>query len=273
MLLSGLTGTGKTLTVEAGRSAQLPYAWPQTNSDPAGSCRQPSETALQITTRSSRLVSCRHWQKPSGRIRISPALESHTAARWWVFICWPFTTRSLTIISEADSLLSKRTLEGGVRNEVVSVMLRQLEYYSGILFMTTNLFDNIDHAVRSRVRLHIEYRALSATHRMTLWKTFLRQSPIVSEKSSEEHGAELSVVLSEENWKGLASWKLNGREIENVVKNVRMWCATKAYTVTLSRLEKLIPLTAPFAKREVDDSFSMLQDQTRKRARIASDGQ
>ena len=177
------------------------------------------------------------------------------------------------ITPEADSLLSKRTLEGGVRNEVVSVMLRQLEYYRGILFMTTNLFDNIDHAVRSRVRLHIEYRALSATHRMTLWKTFLRQSPIVSETSPEEHGAELSVVLSEENWKGLASWKLNGREIENVVKNVRMWCATKAYTVTLSRLEKLIPLTAPFAKREVDDSFSMLQDQTRKRARIASDGQ
>jgi hypothetical protein len=56
---------------------------------------------------------------------------------------------------EADSLLSKRSLEGGVRNEVVSVMLRQLEYYRGILFLTTNLFDNTNNAVRSRIRLHI----------------------------------------------------------------------------------------------------------------------
>jgi hypothetical protein len=79
------------------------------------------------------------------------------------------------------------------------------------------------------------------------------------------------VVLSEEDWRRLAKWKVNGREIENVVKNARVWCGARAHTVTLGRLEKLIPLTAPLAEEEMEDSSSESQAQSRKRARIDLD--
>ena len=181
------------------------------------------------------------------------------------------------ICSEADSLLSKRSLEGGARNELVSVMLRHLEYYKGIMFMTTNLFDNIDHAVRSRVRIHIQYHALSARHRLSLWKTFLAQSRIAPETASPDRVKKLSLDLSKMDWQQLAAWKLNGREIENVAKNATMWCGARDYSITLGRLEKLIPLTTPFAEKETVDSLSEpelesgSQSQPRKRPRTATE--
>lgn len=174
---------------------------------------------------------------------------------------------------EADSLLSKRSLEGGVRNEVVATMLRHLEYYRGIMFMTTNLFDDIDHAVRSRVRIHIQYNALSAQHRLSLWKTFLAPSRLVSKPSFADPVKNLSLDLSEKDWEQLAAWKVNGREIENIAKNAIMWCGARNYIITVDRLEKLIPLTTPFAAMETGDleSASELDSQSRprKRARTA----
>lgn len=181
---------------------------------------------------------------------------------------------------EADSLLSKRSLEGGARNEVVSVMLRHLEYHKGIMFMTTNLFDNIDHAVRSRVRIHIQYHALPAQHRLSLWKTFLSQSRIDPTTPSSDRVGKPPLDLSEKDWEQLAAWKLNGREIENIAKNAIMWCEARDYTITVARLVKLIPLTTPFAEKETFDSSeaeaeleteSASQSQSRKRARIAGD--
>ncbi|TPX64372.1 hypothetical protein SpCBS45565_g05920 [Spizellomyces sp. 'palustris'] len=45
---------------------------------------------------------------------------------------------ALTIIDEADVFLEKRSTSDVVRNAIVCVMLRLLEYHQGILFLTTN---------------------------------------------------------------------------------------------------------------------------------------
>jgi len=181
--------------------------------------------------------------------------------------------RATNVNPEADSLLSKRSLQGGARNEVVAVMLRHLEYYRGIMFMTTNLFDDIDHAVRSRVRIHIQYNALSTQHRLSLWKMFLAPSKLASKTSFAGQVDNLSLDLSKQDWEQLAAWKLNGREIENIAKNAIMWCGARTYIITVDRLEKLIPLTTPFAEKETCEleSASDLdsQSQPRKRARTA----
>jgi hypothetical protein len=171
-------------------------------------------------------------------------------------------------------------LAGGVRNEVVAVMLRHLEYYRGIMFMTTNLFDDIDHAVRSRVRIHIQYHALATRHRLSLWKTFLAPSKLklaantaFAEQQGENENLLLLLQLSDEDWEQLAAWKLNGREIENIAKNAIMWCGARNYNITLGRLEKLVPLTTPFAEKETGGDLEsaaaelVSQSQPRKRAR------
>lgn len=53
------------------------------------------------------------------------------------------TWRAVLLIDEADVFLEKRTLTDVHRNALVSVFLRLLEYYEGILFLTTNRVNTV----------------------------------------------------------------------------------------------------------------------------------
>lgn len=45
---------------------------------------------------------------------------------------------AILLLDEADVFLEKRTMNDVHRNALVSIFLRQLEYFQGILFLTTN---------------------------------------------------------------------------------------------------------------------------------------
>lgn len=45
---------------------------------------------------------------------------------------------AILLLDEADVFLEKRNLHEISRNALVSIFLRQLEYFQGILFLTTN---------------------------------------------------------------------------------------------------------------------------------------
>lgn len=48
------------------------------------------------------------------------------------------TWGAILLLDEADVFLEKRNMQDIHRNALVSVFLRQLEYFQGILFLTTN---------------------------------------------------------------------------------------------------------------------------------------
>lgn len=45
---------------------------------------------------------------------------------------------AILLLDEADVFLEKRNMQDIHRNALVSIFLRQLEYFQGILFLTTN---------------------------------------------------------------------------------------------------------------------------------------
>ncbi|OCK88233.1 uncharacterized protein K441DRAFT_589725, partial [Cenococcum geophilum 1.58] len=47
------------------------------------------------------------------------------------------------------------------RNALVCIFLRKLEYYKGILFLTTNRVKTIDEAIASRIHLVFRYSSLN----------------------------------------------------------------------------------------------------------------
>jgi len=57
---------------------------------------------------------------------------------------------ALVLIDEADVFLEKRSTSDVLRNAMVCVMLRLLEYHQGILFLTTNRVTEFDPAFESR---------------------------------------------------------------------------------------------------------------------------
>jgi hypothetical protein len=57
--------------------------------------------------------------------------------------------KAVVLLDEADVFLSQRREINVERNALVSIFLRQLEYYQGIMFLTTNLVSQCDAAFES----------------------------------------------------------------------------------------------------------------------------
>ena len=65
--------------------------------------------------------------------------------------------------------LQRRNKTDLQRNSIVSVFLRVLEYYSGILFLTTNRIGTIDPAFKSRIHMSLNYPRLSQKITKEIW--------------------------------------------------------------------------------------------------------
>ena len=60
---------------------------------------------------------------------------------------------AVLLLDEADVFLEKRSIHDIHRNALVSIFLRLLEYFQGILFLTTNRVETFDDAFQSRMLL------------------------------------------------------------------------------------------------------------------------
>lgn len=67
---------------------------------------------------------------------------------------------SILLLDEADVFLARRNPQDFKRNGLVAVFLRVLEYYAGILFLTTNRIGDFDEAFSSRIHISLHYPAL-----------------------------------------------------------------------------------------------------------------
>ena len=109
------------------------------------------------------------------------------------------TWRAVLLIDEADVFLERRSLHDIHRNAMVSVFLRVLEYYSGILFLTTNRVTTFDDAFKSRIHIPIRYTDLTVDSRRQIWRNFCRLVPG-------------GVDIDEKGLSTLADTDLNGRQ-------------------------------------------------------------
>jgi len=115
---------------------------------------------------------------------------------------------AIVLLDEADVLLEKRSASGSLeRNAMVSVMLRLVEYFRGVLFLTSNRINSLDPAFQTRITLALRYENLDKAARAQVWKNILVSSghgPLVA-------GGSIDVSK-------LAESELNGREIKNSIR-------------------------------------------------------
>jgi hypothetical protein len=79
------------------------------------------------------------------------------------------------LLDEADIFLAQRNENDIARNAMVSVFLRVLEYYEGILFLTTNRVGVFDEAFKSRIHLPLYYPSLEWKYTKKIWHTHLQK--------------------------------------------------------------------------------------------------
>ena len=107
---------------------------------------------------------------------------------------------AILLLDEADVFLEERSLHELERNKLVSIFLRVLEYYEGIMFLTTNRVQTFDAAFQSRIHISIDYPELSIESRRTVWENFLRQHDIAQSAARDKPLKALaSAAKSQEN--------------------------------------------------------------------------
>jgi SpoVK/Ycf46/Vps4 family AAA+-type ATPase len=85
----------------------------------------------------------------------------------------------VVLLDEADVFLEARDEKGGdpKRNALVAVLLSALEYFSGIVFLTTNRLRSSDKAMKARVHLALGYTPPKNEVRRKIWSQCLGAIP------------------------------------------------------------------------------------------------
>ncbi|KAK8054212.1 P-loop containing nucleoside triphosphate hydrolase protein [Apiospora saccharicola] len=162
------------------------------------------------------------------------------------------TWRAVLLIDEADVFLEERSPQNLHRNAMVSVFLRLLEYFAGILFLTTNRVASFDEAFKSRIHIPIRYTNLSQDSRLQIWRNFLARVPRseFEAKASEDDAAntngERKALVSEKDLAELAEHDLNGRQIKNVIKAAESLAAFEGKPLNMEQLREVTKIQARF---------------------------
>jgi hypothetical protein len=171
VLCSGPPGCGKTLT---------------------------AEVYTEAAKRPLYLVQCSQLgtDEESLERRLGEVLER--ATRW----------RAILLIDEADVYVHSRG-EDIQQNAIVGVFLRLLEYYNGILFMTTNRATVIDDAILSRATAWLKYDYPSRSELKEIWQVLAAQYDMAIPDQTIH---DLCIEFS----------KISGRNVKNMLKLARM---------------------------------------------------
>ncbi|KAH8904635.1 P-loop containing nucleoside triphosphate hydrolase protein [Coniochaeta sp. PMI_546] len=88
----------------------------------------------------------------------------------------------ILLLDEADVFLEERQKSDLKRNAVVSVFLRVMEYYNGILFLTTNRTGQLDEAIKSRVHSALLYQTLSLEQTLEIFRVNIKRLEMIEKQ-------------------------------------------------------------------------------------------
>lgn len=136
---------------------------------------------------------------------------------------------AVLLLDEADIFLEARDEKDIVRNAMVGVFLRLLEYHQGVLFLTTNRVKQIDDAFYSRISVGLHFGAADDEKRRAIWTNLLDSAGIKGMDA-----------------KALARFELNGRQIKNVIRLSQTLAKSTGADVTEDLVQEVIALTTKF---------------------------
>jgi AAA+ superfamily predicted ATPase len=203
VLLHGSPGSGKTLTAEC--------------------CAEITERALLSTSLAELNKENRAWYF---EYRLVEVLQLATI--------W----KAIVLFDEADVFLEARrddVADAAERNALVAVFLRHLEYFSGIVFLTTNRVHVFDEAMKSRIHLALGYKPPELDMRRMLWTMSLQAA------SGGKLDAEIERAVD-----SFVRVKMNGREISNAVNTAQTLARFEKTSLKLRHIETVLQVRSEF---------------------------
>ncbi|RPD60635.1 P-loop containing nucleoside triphosphate hydrolase protein [Lentinus tigrinus ALCF2SS1-6] len=147
--------------------------------------------------------------------------------------------KAIVLIDEADVFLERRSLHDLERNAMVAVFLRHVEYYRGILFLTTNRITSFDEAFLSRIHVALHFAELSTSAKAQVWRAFLHKAGVSS------------TDVGEDQVQQLAKREINGRQIKNACRTAQSLAHSRGEPLGFAHLTETLDamemFTAEFA--------------------------
>ncbi|KAF5588567.1 AAA family ATPase [Fusarium pseudocircinatum] len=116
---------------------------------------------------------------------------------------------AILLLDEADVLMCQRKAGAVEMNSVVAAFLQVLEYYEGILFLTSNKPNEFDPAVKDRIHLEVALGDITAEDRRAIWRNLIQNIP--GQAGRDE-------IWTDEIYNTLSAVEVNGREIKNILR-------------------------------------------------------
>ncbi|KAI1143267.1 P-loop containing nucleoside triphosphate hydrolase protein [Hypoxylon sp. FL0543] len=205
VLLHGTPGSGKTLT---------------------------AETAAEGTRKALVSTSVGELSKGGNWVSGSASFEKELKKVLQYATIW----QAVVLLDEADVFLEARKDVGSSeRNALVAVFLKELEYFGGIVFLTTNRVNSFDIAMKSRIHLSLSYMPPETEVRRRIWSHCLKSVPVDAKEIDVDRTAEF-----------LMAAKLNGREIANAVNTARTLARFDDTPLKLSHIETVLEVRKGF---------------------------
>jgi hypothetical protein len=126
---------------------------------------------------------------------------------------------AVMLIDEADVYIKRRD-DNIMMNAAVGVFLRVLEYFNGLLFLTTNRMDDIDEAIVSRCIALIKYNPPDGEGRRQIWQVMCEQFGLDISRRVIDELVDLFPAAT-------------GRDIKGLAKLVAKFCKQKQLPPTL----------------------------------------
>ena len=163
------------------------------------------------------------WSLSVSELGTTPAdLESMLLKIMDVAVRWS----ALLLLDEADIYLERRASSDLTRNAMTGVFLRQLEYFRGVLFLTTNRDKAFDDAFCSRITLFLRYENFTKEQRSQIWTNLLKR---VGLKDLDPD------VLDE-----FIQYEFNGREIRNVMQSAQTVARSKKKPLAVEHIKQAL---------------------------------
>ncbi|KAH9897444.1 hypothetical protein F4778DRAFT_235254 [Xylariomycetidae sp. FL2044] len=213
------------------------------------------------------------WQKKplfvitTGDLGFTPqGVESSLSAIFRLAHLWD----CILLLDEADVFLSQRETSALQRNALVSVFLRVLEYYNGILFLTTNRVGTLDEAFKSRVHLSLYYPPLDRKQTEEITLMNLNRLEIVEQQRAKVTSQKPLVIYKQQicefsvkHWDrhaendGAGRW--NGRQIRNAVQIAASLALYENRTDKTPGAEDLPPILKADNFKTVEETMTLFE--------------
>ncbi|ESZ90518.1 hypothetical protein SBOR_9104 [Sclerotinia borealis F-4128] len=213
ILLHGSSGTGKTMT---------------------------AESVVEVVEKPLYITSC-------SEIGTTPeALEKSLEQILYLGKVW----KCVILLEEADMFIEKRTLGDLHRNALVSVFLRVIESYNGIIILTSSPIYAMDEVLKSRIQLSLRYSPLTLAQRTKIWETHITQ---LESLESLFNPSTINISELRANLPTLAKYKLNGHEIGHAVRTSRQLALWKGIPMGFEEVRYVVSVSGRYEDADEEE--------------------